>query len=113
MKRLTVMAVGVLMILATGMAQAGEINLSAAASLKEALEEIIAGFGKEHPDAKILTNYGASGTLAKQVGQGAPADIFISANQKWLSFFTISRHGFSEPHIFSSKTSNGRKPIRR
>ncbi|KAB2889148.1 MAG: molybdate ABC transporter substrate-binding protein [Desulfobulbaceae bacterium] len=86
MKRLMVVAVSVLCVMVTGMAQAGEINLSAAASLKDALNEIIAGFAKEHPDVKVLTNYGASGALAKQVGQGAPADIFISANQKWLDF---------------------------
>ena len=86
MKRLIVVAVSVLFVMVTGMAQAGEINLSAAASLKDALNEIIAGFAKEHPDVKVLTNYGASGALAKQVGQGAPADIFISANQKWLDF---------------------------
>ena len=86
MKRLVMLTTGVLFVMVTGMAQAGEINLSAAASLKDALNEIIAGFAKEHPDVKVLTNYGASGALAKQVGQGAPADIFISANQKWLDF---------------------------
>ena len=86
MQRLTAMAVSVFFILVTTMAQAGEVNLSAAASLKDALNEIITAFGTEHPDVKVLTNYGASGALAKQVGQGAPADIFVSANQKWLDF---------------------------
>ena len=86
MKRLTAVAVSVVFVLVTAMAQAGEINLSAAASLKDALNEIITAFGTMHPDSEVLTNYGASGALAKQVGQGAPADIFISANQKWLDF---------------------------
>jgi molybdate transport system substrate-binding protein len=86
MKRLFVGAVSAFFVMAAGLAQAGEINLSAAASLKGALNEIIAVYGKEHPETKILTNYGASGALAKQVVQGAPADIFISANQKWMDY---------------------------
>ena len=86
MKRLFVVAVSTFWVMVAGLAQAGEINLSAAASLKDALGGIIAVYGKEHPETKILTNYGSSGALAKQVAQGAPSDIFISANQKWMDF---------------------------
>jgi len=71
---------------ATGLGHAGEINLSAAASTREAMMEIIRGFGKVQPDAIILTNFGASGALAKQTVQGAPTDIFVSANNKWLDY---------------------------
>jgi len=67
-------------------AYAGDISLSAAASTKEALKEIIDGFKKVQPDANILTNFGASGALAKQTSQGAPTDVFISANDQWLDF---------------------------
>lgn len=67
-------------------ARAGEINLSAAASLKDSLSEIASAFTGSHPDAKIQTNFGASGALAKQIENGAPADIFISADQKWVSY---------------------------
>jgi molybdate transport system substrate-binding protein len=72
--------------LATGFAHAGDISLSAAASTKDAMMEIIKGFKKVQPDAKVLTNFGASGALAKQTVQGAPTDIFLSANDKWLDF---------------------------
>ncbi len=65
---------------------AGEINLSAAASTKDAMKEIIDGFKKVRPDATVLTNFGASGTLAKQAVQGAPTDVFVSANEKWLDY---------------------------
>jgi molybdate transport system substrate-binding protein len=71
---------------ATGVGHAGEINLSAAASTREAMMEIIKGFGKVQPDATVLTNFGASGALAKQTVQGAPTDIFVSANNKWLDY---------------------------
>jgi molybdate transport system substrate-binding protein len=67
-------------------AYAGDISLSAAASTKEALKEIIDGFKKNQPNANVLTNFGASGALAKQTAQGAPTDIFISANDQWLDF---------------------------
>lgn len=67
-------------------ARAGEINLSAAASLKEALSEIADNFAGQHPGLTIRKNFGASGVLAKQIENGAPADIFISADQKWVSY---------------------------
>jgi len=72
--------------LATGLAHAGEINLSAAASTKDAMMEIIRGFERVQPDSRIQTNFGASGALAKQTVQGAPTDIFLSANDKWLDY---------------------------
>lgn len=72
--------------LATIPVYAGDISLSAAASTKDAMNVIIEGFTQVHPDVKVLTNYGASGALAKQTVQGAPTDIFLSANDKWLDF---------------------------
>ncbi len=65
---------------------AGDVGLSAAASTKDAMKEIIEGFKKIQPDARVLTNFGASGALAKQTVEGAPTDVFISANDKWLDF---------------------------
>lgn len=64
---------------------AGEITISAAASLKEAVNEIAGKFVQKHPGTKITRNYAGSGTLAKQIESGAPADIFISANEEWMS----------------------------
>lgn len=65
---------------------AGEINLSAAASLKEVVNELSDSFAKAHPDVKFVKNYGASGALAKQIENGAPADVFISANLEWMDY---------------------------
>lgn len=78
-----IMAVG---LLATGLARAGEINLSAAASTREAMMEIIKGFRKVQPDARVRTNFGASGALAKQTVQDAPTDIFVSAHDQWVDY---------------------------
>lgn len=74
-------------------ALAGDIHLSAAASLKNALSDIIAEFAQARPDAVVLTNFGASGALAKQVVQGAPADLFISADAQWVDFLVTEGKG--------------------
>jgi len=75
-----------LLLLIASPALAGDVNLSVAASLKEVINELTAGFGKTHPGAKFLKNYGASGQLAKQVESGAPSDLFISANLEWMDY---------------------------
>ncbi len=74
-----------LILLATP-AFAGDVNLFVAASLKEAINEISAKFTRSHPGVKFLKNYGASGALAKQIENGAPSDVFISANLEWMDY---------------------------
>ena len=63
---------------------AGEVRISAAASLTEALKEIVAGYQQNHSETRLLPNFASSGALAKQISAGAPADIYISANPKWM-----------------------------
>lgn len=88
MKNLTVLLAmtALALWLAVVQARAGEINLSAAASMKDALTAITDRFVTSHPGVTMRNNFGASGALAKQIENGAPADIFISANQQWLSY---------------------------
>ncbi|MEK5090008.1 molybdate ABC transporter substrate-binding protein [Paenibacillus sp. FSL M8-0228] len=57
-----------------------ELTISAAASLTDALNEIKTGYEREHPNVKLNFNFGASGALQRQIEQGAPADVFISAS---------------------------------
>ena len=64
-------------------AQAEEITVFAAASLKTALDEIAATWTAETGNAAVIS-YGSSGTLAKQIQSGAPADVFISAATNWM-----------------------------
>jgi molybdate transport system substrate-binding protein len=67
-------------------ALAADINLSIAASLREAVTELSNNFAKNNPDVKFLNNFGASGALAKQIENGAPADLFFSANAEWMDY---------------------------
>ncbi len=64
--------------------QGGSITISAAISLKDALNEIAPMYEKRVPGAKIALNYGGSGTLQHQIEQGAPADVFFSAAEKQI-----------------------------
>ena len=66
--------------------QAQTISLSVAASMTDAFHEIMKGFAVLHPDAEFQANFGSSGSLAKQIEQGAPADIYVSANVKWMKY---------------------------
>jgi len=56
-----------------------ELLVSAAASLKDSMEEAGRLFEEQHPHIRIRYNFGGSGSLGQQLGQGAPVDLFVSA----------------------------------
>jgi len=62
-----------------------QITVFAAASLKNALDDINAAFAKS-TGIKVVASYEASSALAKQIEQGAPADVFISADMRWMDY---------------------------
>jgi len=61
-----------------------ELNISAAASLKEAMADIQTEFKKVKPNVTLTVNFGSSGSLQQQIEQGAPCDLFISAGQSQM-----------------------------
>lgn len=65
-------------------AAAGDITVSAAASLTDAFNEIKGVFAKDHPGINVTFNFAASGALLSQMAQGAPVDVFASADQKTM-----------------------------
>ena len=62
-----------------------QITVFAAASLKNALDDVNAAFTKA-TGIKVVTSYEASSALARQIEQGAPADVFISADLRWMDY---------------------------
>ena len=66
-------------------AQGRDVLVFAAASLKNALDDIAAQWQRES-GKKAAISYAASNTLIKQIEQGAPADIFISADLDWMDY---------------------------
>jgi len=67
-------------------AQAGGLVIFAAASLKNALDEIAAAWTRETGTPAPKISYAASSALAKQIEQGAPAALFISADTDWMDY---------------------------
>ncbi len=63
--------------------QAGSVTVFAAASLKNALDEIAARYQDETGN-EMLVSFAGSSKLARQLQQGAPAQIFVSANSAWM-----------------------------
>jgi molybdate transport system substrate-binding protein len=66
-------------------AQGRPLTIFAAASLREALEEI-AGLFVAAGGARPVLAYAGSNQLARQIEQGAPADLFLSADEEWMDF---------------------------
>jgi molybdate transport system substrate-binding protein len=65
---------------------AADLRISVAASMTDVFKDIIKEFTKEQPNIRVLPNFGASGGLAKQIYQGAPADLYVSANTTWMQY---------------------------
>ncbi|KAB7779643.1 molybdate ABC transporter substrate-binding protein [Xanthomonas sacchari] len=61
------------------------LTVFAAASLKESLDEAASAYQRTH-GTPVQVSYAASSTLARQVEQGAPADVFVSADQEWMDY---------------------------
>nr|WP_245203494.1 molybdate ABC transporter substrate-binding protein [Ammoniphilus resinae] len=61
-----------------------ELYVLAAASLADAMKELAPLYESSHPNQKIVISYGSSGTLQKQIEQGAPADLYFSAAKKQM-----------------------------
>jgi molybdate transport system substrate-binding protein len=67
------------------------LTVFAAASMKNALDDIDAAFTAK-TGVKVNASYAASSTLAKQIEQGAPADIFVSADTDWMDYATAKKN---------------------
>lgn len=69
----------------TKTAPKGEIIVAAAASLTDAMNELIALYSDSQDRVTVMATYGSSGALQAQIEQGAPADLFVSASPKQMN----------------------------
>lgn len=72
-----------------------ELTVSAAASLKGALAEAADVYMQKNPAVKVTLNFGSSGSLKRQIEQGAPADVFISAGEREMD--SLEEQGLIDP----------------
>lgn len=70
--------------LMSGAAHAETVTVFAAASLKNALDEVGAAYAKTGGEARF--SYAASSAIARQIEQGAPADVYVSADSDWMNY---------------------------
>jgi molybdate transport system substrate-binding protein len=80
-----VSAIAILLLAAQPVAAQEALTVFAAASLKNALDDVNAAFSKAS-GIKVTASYAASSALARQIEAGAPADAFISADLKWMDY---------------------------
>lgn len=80
----------------------GTVTVLAAASLTEVMGDIAARFEKLHPNVTISQNFGGSSALAAQITQGAPADLFASANEATMRTLTDAGLIDGTPVIFAT-----------
>ena len=80
---------------APAVAQDKSLTVFAAASMKNALDDISVAYTAKS-GVRIVASYAASSALAKQIEQGAPADIFASADTDWMDY-AIGKKTINEP----------------
>lgn len=84
-------------------AQGQKLIIFAAASLKDALDEVNAAYQHENSQ-ETATSYAASSTLAKQIEAAAPADVFISADLDWMDY--LAKRNLIKPETRANLLGN-------
>lgn len=86
---------------ASGDDLSGTVEVYAAASLQRSFDEIATAFQAAHPGVTVSAVYDGSSTLATQIGEGAPADVFASADEKNMAKVSAQA---PDPQVFAGNT---------
>lgn len=78
----------------------GTVTVFAAASLKESFAALAGRFEQAHPGTKVVISFGPSSGLATQITQGAPADVFASANETTMGQVVAAGEA-ADPTVFA------------
>ncbi|ANY09759.1 molybdate-binding protein [Pseudonocardia sp. HH130630-07] len=85
-------------------AQGGTLTVFAAASLTGTFSELEKQFEAANPGSDVTFNFAGSSTLAQQINQGAPADVFASADENNMTKVTDAGNQQGEPVVFATNT---------
>jgi len=88
----------------TGAAPSGTITVYAAASLKAAFTELARTFEAGHPGTKVILSFAGSSDLVSQISQGAPADVFASADTANMQKLQDAGLADGDPKNFATNT---------
>lgn len=80
----------------SGLSAAETLRVAAAANLVHAMADLAAAFQDAHPDIKVETSFGASGSLVAQIKHGAPYDVFLSADLDYPQALIATEHAREE-----------------
>lgn len=89
---------------ASGDSLSGSLIVSAAASLQGAFTDIEVAFEKAHPRLNVTVNFGASSTLAQQIIDAAPVDVFASADEATMAKVAEEKLLSGAPTIFATNS---------
>jgi molybdate transport system substrate-binding protein len=82
----------------------GSLTVSAASSLQGAFTDLKVAFEKAHPGMNVTVNFGASSTLAQQIIDGAPVDVFASADEANMTKVSNKKLQSGTPKIFATNS---------
>ncbi len=88
----------------SGGAPVKTLNVSAAASLSDVFAEIATAYEAEHPELDVVLNLGGSAGLREQILEGAPADVFASANTTVMDDLVAEGEVDGAPLVFARNT---------
>ena len=77
------------------------ISVAAAANLRDVLEDLKQIYIKENPDKKVEITFGSSGLLVQQILNGAPFDLFLSADTQFPEKLKIAGKNYGNPKIYA------------
>ena len=82
-------------------ALSGALVVQAAASLTGSMDDVARAFEAAHPGVTVTVSYGGSSTLAQQIMQGAPADVFASASDATMQTVVDAGETAADPRVFA------------
>ena len=91
----------VLILLLVCFVDAKIIKVAVAANVSYAIDELIYEFNKQYPNIKVLITLGSSGKLTSQIKNGAPYDIFMSADMRYPSILYRDKLAISIPKVYA------------
>ena len=83
---------------------AEKITIAVAANVSYAIDDLIKEFNKTNPDTKVLVTLGSSGKLTAQIKNGAPYDLFMSANMKYPISLYEDKIAITKPVVYAKGT---------
>ncbi len=83
---------------------AGQINIAVAANVSYAIDELIKEFNKTNPNTKVQVTLGSSGKFVAQIQNGAPFEIFMSADMKFPQTLFDENIAITKPEVYAQGT---------